>query len=596
MVGEKATPQSTRWTHQIKDLGPVGESTIGPCETSIIEEIFDRIHLAIHLAIPFVFKFANVVADVHQRGRPRHQLEFALQHTHSFDLTIFITHFITLDIVYRIPYHFHYDHQVVQLLVAPSLLVAPLVLDTLIHFPSFQLLYAPSFLSEHICTNTKVLLLLNFASALDDNAISVAEPDLIHAPIPPILGSLNISSNLPDSIILSSNLPDNENLSIDYPYLPVPHHHDSPVKFKLECAHLILVRDSLSLSEPDNFHSFIQHIIGSIKLADYQPDDYDLSIRDYFGSRRDRSNVEPEFTILALIRDYHSYPIVNPSTSNRLLFAFVYLLLAEPINPLSNPVTLVGHTTHLKHLDYQHDAYSIRNVLAGSEGGGGNGTAGGVSTLLLSVFGNTVQQRSIVSYKVGFSGLNGTAFNFVHGGKLPGVYGGTGGCSGGVHSPTCFSARLMWRNGGMGEVYAYLPTYNSSSGAIVKRSGSIAKRDYGLSLDTGSWTFSNTGWNEVTQVVVLNSNASASGGPANGYLAMYFNGNLAFERSDMIYRVDPSIGISRFFFSTFFGGSNSTFWASKGGTSYFKDFQFFSSTEASSSAGPSVTATFPANQ
>lgn len=43
-------------------------------------------------------------------------------------------------------------------------------------------------------------------------------------------------------------------------------------------------------------------------------------------------------------------------------------------------------------------------------------------------------------------------FNFVKAGKLPGLYGGKRGCSGGSAAENCFSARLMWRTGGKGEV------------------------------------------------------------------------------------------------------------------------------------------------
>ncbi|KAL8279644.1 hypothetical protein RQP46_007957 [Phenoliferia psychrophenolica] len=50
-------------------------------------------------------------------------------------------------------------------------------------------------------------------------------------------------------------------------------------------------------------------------------------------------------------------------------------------------------------------------------------------------------------------------FNFMHGGKLPGVYGGTGGCSGG-------------------------PTYPGEQ---------LYKRDYGVDLGVGSWNFTTTG-------------------------------------------------------------------------------------------------------
>ncbi|KAH8995795.1 hypothetical protein EDB86DRAFT_3159440 [Lactarius hatsudake] len=48
-------------------------------------------------------------------------------------------------------------------------------------------------------------------------------------------------------------------------------------------------------------------------------------------------------------------------------------------------------------------------------------------------------------------------FDWVKGGKLPGLYGGRTGCSGGDAADDCFSTRLMWRSRGAGELYLYAP-------------------------------------------------------------------------------------------------------------------------------------------
>ena len=50
-------------------------------------------------------------------------------------------------------------------------------------------------------------------------------------------------------------------------------------------------------------------------------------------------------------------------------------------------------------------------------------------------------------------------YNWVLGGKLPGLYGGHTGCSGGNDALTCFSTRLMWRQKGMGELYLVSITF-----------------------------------------------------------------------------------------------------------------------------------------
>lgn len=65
-----------------------------------------------------------------------------------------------------------------------------------------------------------------------------------------------------------------------------------------------------------------------------------------------------------------------------------------------------------------------------------------------------------LSYAVYFE----EGFGFNKGGKMPGLYGGTSlteakSCSGGrtTDRGSCFSARLMWRTDGAGEIYDYLP-------------------------------------------------------------------------------------------------------------------------------------------
>lgn len=58
-----------------------------------------------------------------------------------------------------------------------------------------------------------------------------------------------------------------------------------------------------------------------------------------------------------------------------------------------------------------------------------------------------------LEYKVFFPG----DFDWVKGGKLPGLYGGHARCSGGNPALDCFSTRLMWRAGGAGELYLVMP-------------------------------------------------------------------------------------------------------------------------------------------
>lgn len=53
-------------------------------------------------------------------------------------------------------------------------------------------------------------------------------------------------------------------------------------------------------------------------------------------------------------------------------------------------------------------------------------------------------------------------FEFVLGGKLPGLFGGKESCSGGDAALDCFSTRLMWREEGAGELYLVRLRYRAS--------------------------------------------------------------------------------------------------------------------------------------
>lgn len=61
-------------------------------------------------------------------------------------------------------------------------------------------------------------------------------------------------------------------------------------------------------------------------------------------------------------------------------------------------------------------------------------------------------------------------FAWALGGKLPGLYGGHEGCSGGDSAQTCFSTRMMWRTAGAGELYLVrrrLPSQDDPSNRII---------------------------------------------------------------------------------------------------------------------------------
>ena len=161
-----------------------------------------------------------------------------------------------------------------------------------------------------------------------------------------------------------------------------------------------------------------------------------------------------------------------------------------------------------------------------------------------------VPQESLqLSYYVRFS----DGFDFVKGGKLPGLYGGDGASGGRTPDGTDgFSTRFMWRSNGDGEVYAYLPTSD----------------EYGTSIGRGNWRFQPGQWHHLVQEVTLNQP-----GQANGRIRVWLDGQMVLDQNDMTFRTVDTLKLNGIFFSTFFGGGDPS-WATP--QSVYADFAQFS--------------------
>ncbi len=132
-------------------------------------------------------------------------------------------------------------------------------------------------------------------------------------------------------------------------------------------------------------------------------------------------------------------------------------------------------------------------------------------------------------------------FDFVKGGKLPGVFGGTG-PSGGkkVTGQNGFSTRFMWRRDGDGEVYAYI----------------VGNDRRGISIDRGAWRFARGKWIRLEQEVFLNSP-----GAKDGRVRVWVDGQLVIDKSGLVYRTTPDVTILGVMAHVFFGGKDPS-WAS----------------------------------
>lgn len=161
-------------------------------------------------------------------------------------------------------------------------------------------------------------------------------------------------------------------------------------------------------------------------------------------------------------------------------------------------------------------------------------------------------ERACVRYRVRFA----PAFRFGLGGKLPGLFGGNGPAGGkvtdGLHG---FSMRLMWRRGGAGEVYAYVPGHPKGRGESIQR---------------GAWHFKPGHWMEVAQEVVLNRPDGA-----DGRIRVWIDGALRLDVSNLVIRRTAKLGLTGVMGDVFFGGKSPKWAAPQDSFIQFSAFELF---------------------
>jgi hypothetical protein len=168
---------------------------------------------------------------------------------------------------------------------------------------------------------------------------------------------------------------------------------------------------------------------------------------------------------------------------------------------------------------------------------------------------DTAMDTAWVRYKLKFA----EDFEWVRGGKLPGLCGGrcNTGCMS-VSGTDGWSARIMWRGGGSIVQYMYYPDKQNSCG------------------DDFEWSdnFSLGGWHEVkTQVIMNTPGENGADGERDGMVRSWYDGELSLERNDIRFRDIAELKIDRFYFSTFFGGSADSWAPSRDVYVYFDDIE-----------------------
>ena len=169
-------------------------------------------------------------------------------------------------------------------------------------------------------------------------------------------------------------------------------------------------------------------------------------------------------------------------------------------------------------------------------------------------------QTSYLAAEVRYDVMFQKGFHFVRGGKLPGLFGGTGNTGG--DKPTGndgFSARMMWREGGRAVQYLYYPDQPGRYGHQIPWTNQ----------ENGEQIRFNPGqWHTVVHQIVMNTP-----GKHDGMLRGFFDGQLVLEIDDLRFRDTDDFAIDGFLLSTFFGGGDTSWQSTAEETVYFDNFQ-----------------------
>ena len=178
-----------------------------------------------------------------------------------------------------------------------------------------------------------------------------------------------------------------------------------------------------------------------------------------------------------------------------------------------------------------------------------------------------------VEYRVKF----GAGFDFVRGGKLPGLIGGDANTGGNVPDGTDgFSARMHWRTDGSSgspldreqaniSQYLYHPDQPNTFAEDFRWDDSPA----------GDWAFFDSDrWYHIRHRVVLNSVVNGQG-QNDAIVQAWLDGQLVLDLDNIRFRDIESLKIDGLYFSTFFGGSGDQWNTTKDEVAYFDDFKVF---------------------
>lgn len=183
-------------------------------------------------------------------------------------------------------------------------------------------------------------------------------------------------------------------------------------------------------------------------------------------------------------------------------------------------------------------------------------------------------QSATLTYKVMFP----IGFDFVRGGKLPGLYGGTAPRGGKlVAADDGFSIRIMWRELGVLCSYVYYMDMDPE-----KKNGEnflwTSSPNKNMPIAKDMWQTMGNHFNERMYIVpgkwhTLKTYVKMNTpGQKDGKIISWLDEQEAVN-VDLQFRKDLSFGIDTFAFTTFFGGNDLSWAPTKNESTYFKDIK-----------------------
>jgi hypothetical protein len=179
-----------------------------------------------------------------------------------------------------------------------------------------------------------------------------------------------------------------------------------------------------------------------------------------------------------------------------------------------------------------------------------------------------------LSYQVFFN----EHFDWKEGGKLPGLYVGGVGASGGNWSDDCGSARIVFKQGGAAVAYVYVPLQvcggKDDRHILDKVEGpAFANVVQHTTKGTHVWrdgtagTFKRGAWNDVHLHLKMNDP-----GAKDGVLELGINGKVT--KLPFVWRTSKKCLVEGIAFATFFGGSTKDAAAPKNASCEFRNFTY----------------------